>query len=403
MNNNEVDLREIPNEEMGHAPVITVVGVGGGGNNTIRHLKNKGTFASIRLMIANTDLQHMNNSPVSNHIVLGKKLTKGLGAGMKPEKGKQAAEESYDDIKSALEGSDLIIIAAGLGGGTGTGAAPVFARAAQETGALTIGVVTKPFSYEGPRRTKLAEEGLKELHEVCDSIVVIPNTKLLSVIGKNTGYKESMSYVDDVVARAVNGISSVILNHANEGINVDFEDLRTVMSHRGLALMGIGEGQGENAADDAITNAIHSPLFDNMSINGSMGVIVNYEFNSNFPFVAISESMAIIQEAAQEDADIIFGTMPRDDFEVDKVRVSIIATGFDKNQRQEIPTKTQVAPQNVQTQPTITQEPVQPQPQAQPNLFSAPDIYVHRVNRISSGDYDEDDLDTPTYIRNQKD
>ena len=212
-----------------------------------------------------------------------------------------------------------------------------------------------------------------------------------------------MSYVDDVVARAVNGISSVILNHANEGINVDFEDLRTVMSHRGLALMGIGEGQGENAADDAITNAIHSPLFDNMSINGSMGVIVNYEFNSNFPFVAISESMAIIQEAAQEDADIIFGTMPRDDFEMDKVRVSIIATGFDKNQRQEIPTKTQVAPQNVQTQPTITQEPVQPQPQAQPNLFSAPDIYVHRVNRISSGDYDEDDLDTPTYIRNQKD
>lgn len=400
MNNNEVDLREIPNEEMGHAPVITVVGVGGGGNNTIRHLKNKGTFASIRLMIANTDLQHMNNSPVSNHIVLGKKLTKGLGAGMKPEKGKQAAEESYDDIKSALEGSDLIIIAAGLGGGTGTGAAPVFAKAAQETGALTIGVVTKPFGYEGSRRAKLAEEGLKELHEVCDSIVVIPNTKLLSVIGKNTGYKESMSYVDDVVARAVNGISSVILNHANDGINVDFEDLRTVMSHRGLALMGIGEGQGENAADDAITNAIHSPLFDNMSINGSMGVIVNYEFNSNFPFVAISESMAIIQEAAREDADIIFGTMPRDDFEMDRVRVSIIATGFDKAQSQDIATKPQATQQSVSAQ--TTQEPTQTQ--AQPNLFnSVPDIYIHRSTRISSGDYNEDDLDTPTYIRNQKD
>lgn len=400
MNNNEVDLREIPNEEIGHAPVITVVGVGGGGNNTIRHLKNKGTFSSIRLMIANTDLQHMHNSPVSNHIVLGRKLTKGLGAGMKPEKGKQAAEESYDDIKQALQGSDLIIIAAGLGGGTGTGAAPVFAKAAQETGALTIGVVTKPFAYEGSRRAKLAEEGLKELHEVCDSIVVIPNTKLLSVIGKNTGYKESMSYVDDVVARAVNGISSVILNNSDEGINVDFEDLRTVMSHRGLALMGIGEGQGENAADDAITNAIHSPLFDNMSINGSMGVIVNYEFNSNFPFVAISESMAIIQEAARDDADIIFGTMPRDDFEMDKVRVSIIATGFETNKQQEIPAKPQVATQVAQPQQEVAGQ----QTQKEPNLFtSTPDIFVHRATKISSGDYDDDDLDTPTYIRNQKD
>lgn len=403
MNNNEVDLREIPNEEIGHAPVITVVGVGGGGNNTIRHLKNKGTFPSIRLMIANTDLQHMNNSPVSNHIILGKKLTKGLGAGMKPEKGKQAAEESYDDIKQAIQGSDLIIIAAGLGGGTGTGAAPVFARAAQETGALTIGVVTKPFAYEGGRRAKLAEEGLKELHEVCDSIVVIPNTKLLSVIGKNTGYKESMSYVDDVVARAVNGISSVILNNSDEGINVDFEDLRTVMSHRGLALMGIGEGQGENAADDAITNAIHSPLFDNMSINGSMGVIVNYEFNSNFPFVAISDSMSIIQEAARDDADIIFGTMPRDDFEMDKVRVSIIATGFEANKQHEIPSKSQTVTQTKQPQ-SQQQEVIQQQTQNQPSLFtSAPDIFLHKSTRISSSDYDEDDLDTPTYIRNQKD
>ncbi len=402
MNNNEVDLREIPNEEMGHAPVITVVGVGGGGNNTIRHLKNKGTFSSIRLMIANTDLQHMRNSPVSNHIILGKKLTKGLGAGMKPEKGKQAAEESYDDIKNALDGSDLIIIAAGLGGGTGTGAAPVFAKAAKETGALTIGVVTKPFAYEGSRRAKLAEEGLKELHEVCDSIVVIPNTKLLSVIGKNTGYKESMGYVDDVVARAVNGISSVILNHANDGINVDFQDLCTVMSHRGLALMGIGEGQGENAADDAITSAIHSPLFDNMSINGSMGVIVNYEFHPDFPFVAISESMGIIQEAAREDADIIFGTMPRDDFEIDKVRVSIIATGFDKHQQQDSPMKSQMAAQNIAMQDS-QKDSTQPQAQKQPDLFTTPDVFIHTTGRISSSDYDADDLDTPTYIRDQKD
>ncbi len=397
--NNEVDIREIK-EELEHTPVISVVGVGGGGNNTIRHLLNTGTFSNIRLMIANTDLQHMQNSPVKNHIILGKKSTKGLGAGMKPEKGKEAAEESYDDIKKALEGSDLIIISAGLGGGTGTGAAPVFARAAKETGALTIGVVTKPFSYEGSRRAKLAEEGLKDLYEVCDSIVVIPNTKLLSVIGKNTGYRESMSYVDDVVARAVNGISSVILNHSNEGINVDFQDLCTIMNHRGLALMGIGEGEGEDAAGQAIRSAIESPLFDNMSINGSMGVIVNYEFHPEFPFYAIAESMDIIQDAAREDADIIFGTMPREDFDKNKVRVSIIATGFEqanKENNAKLQNVSQVSKQNIQND---NQEEIKNQQQ---NLFQAPDVYMHTTTKISSGDYDEDDLDTPTYIRNQKD
>ncbi len=398
--NDEVELREI-RDDMEHTPVISVVGVGGGGNNTIRHLLNTGTFSNIRLMIANTDLQHMQNSPVKNHIILGKKSTKGLGAGMKPEKGKEAAEESYDDIKKALEGSDLIIISAGLGGGTGTGAAPVFARAAKETGALTIGVVTKPFSYEGSRRARLAEEGLKELYEVCDSIVVIPNTKLLSVIGKNTGYRESMSYVDDVVARAVNGISSVILNHSNEGINVDFQDLCTIMNHRGLALMGIGEGEGEDAAGHAIRSAIESPLFDNMSINGSMGVIVNYEFHPEFPFYAISESMDIIQDAAKEDADIIFGTMPREDFDKNKVRVSIIATGFEQSNKEAM--KTQQVNSQSNTQSNHVQKDIVTQSQSQQSLFNTPDVYMHTSSKISSSDYDEDDLDTPTYIRNQKD
>ena len=230
--------------------MITVVGVGGGGNNTVCHLARTGTFSDIQLMIANTDFQHMQNSRVKK-ILLGKKGSSGHGAGSKPEKGKEAAEESYENIVESLRGSDLVVISAGLGGGTGTGASPIFAKAAKECGALTVAVVTKPFLSEGSKRERLAMAGLKELYAVCDSIVVIPNQKLLSVIAKNTSYKESMSYVDDVAARAVNGISSVILSHSDDGINVDVEDLRTIMSHRGLALMGIGEATGENAAEEA--------------------------------------------------------------------------------------------------------------------------------------------------------
>lgn len=388
--NTNVDIKEI--KEIEHTPIITVVGVGGGGNNTIAHLVKTGTFENIRLMIANTDLQHMQNSPVKTHITLGKK---GLGAGMKPEKGREAAEESYEEIKRALDGSDLIIISAGLGGGTGTGAAPVFAKAAKETGALTIAVVTKPFGYEGKKRAHLAEEGLKELYMTCDSIVVIPNQKLLSVIGKNTGYRESMSYVDDVVARAVNGISSVILNHSNDGINVDFQDLCTIMNHKGLALMGIGEGEGENAAEQAIRDAIESPLFDNMSINGSMGVIVNYEFNPDYPFYAISESMNIIEEAAKSDADIIFGTMPREGFDINKVRVSIIATGFEQKKNEQPQSHTQQINAEHKSIAKHTQQ------QEHPDLFSSPDVFVYKT--IGGEDYTEDELDIPTYIRYQKD
>ncbi|RDU67147.1 cell division protein FtsZ [Helicobacter didelphidarum] len=398
---NNVDLREIDiREEVGHTPTITVVGVGGGGNNTIAHLIRTGTYQNIRLMIANTDLQHMQNSPAKNHIILGKKLTKGLGAGMKPEKGREAAEECYDEIKQSFNGSDLIIISAGLGGGTGTGAAPIFAKAAKEIGALTIAVVTKPFAYEGARRAKLAEEGLKELYEVCDSIVVIPNQKLLSVIGKNTGYRESMGYVDDVVARAVNGISSVMLNNSNEGINVDFQDLCTIMDNRGYALMGIGEAEGEDAAEQAVRNAIESPLFDNMSINGCMGAIVNYEFHPEFPFYAISTSMEIIQEAASEDAHIIFGTMPREGFDPNRVRVSIIATGFKTGQTEAIlpqrtPSTVEVSmPQ--ETLPTLPTADTQMKPDIFPN-------FTQHKEKVSSGDYNEDELDEPTYLRYKKD
>lgn len=394
---NNVDIREIKAEEVARLPVITVVGVGGGGNNTVCHLARTGTFSDIQLMIANTDFQHMQNSRVKK-ILLGKKGSSGHGAGSKPEKGKEAAEESYENIVESLRGSDLVVISAGLGGGTGTGASPIFAKAAKECGALTVAVVTKPFISEGSKRERLAMAGLKELYAVCDSIVVIPNQKLLSVIAKNTSYKESMSYVDDVAARAVNGISSVILSHSDDGINVDFEDLRTIMSHRGLALMGIGEATGENAAEEAVRNAIESPLFGNMSINGSMGVIVNYEFNPEYPFYAIEQSMQIIGEAANDDADIIFGTMMREEFDSDTVKVSIIATGFEQSQDMK-----NIDIHNSKTK-VVESNPQQEQAQSTPkeSQYTPPSVFIHRV-KISNSDLTEDELDTPTYLRNQKD
>ncbi|PAF45421.1 cell division protein FtsZ [Helicobacter sp. 11S02629-2] len=362
---------------------ITVVGVGGGGNNMISHLKRTGVNSSVKLIIANTDVQHMAKCKVENKIVLGQKLTKGLGAGANPEVGKEAAEESYEGIKEALQGSDLVIISAGMGGGTGTGAAPVFARAAKEVGALTVAIVTKPFNVEGRKKSKLAEEGLKRLCDSTDSIVLVPNEKLMSVIGKNVGYKEGLKLVDDVLSRAVNGIVNIILKNSEDGMNVDFADVTTVMKYKGLALMGIGEAKGEDAATQAVRDAIESPLFDSMSIKGSKGAIVNFEFNPNYPLVSISEAMAIVEEAASEDADIIMGTMTTEDLDIDEVRVSIIATGFDEEKK---------APDT--TLQTVSTE-----------SGSDMDSVLHKmVRKVSSGEnFDDVDLSLPSYQRYKKD
>lgn len=387
---NNLDLREIVKEEVGCETLITVVGVGGGGSNAIAHLFKIGGFQNIKLVVANTDLQSLRQSAVQEKIVLGKK---GQGAGMKPEKGKQAAEESSDEIRKCLEGSNLVIIAAGLGGGTGTGASPVFARVAKEIGALTIAVVTKPFNFEGSKRARLAEEGLKELYDICDSIVVIPNQKLLSVINSGTGVRESMSYVDDVLARAVNGISSVILDSGEASINVDFQDLCTIMEHRGFALMGIGEAEGKDAAENAIRNAIESPLFDNMSVNGASGLIVNFEYHPTFSFESIANAVAILQEAVKDDANIMFGTIERESFDPHRVKVSVIATGFEN--QTSTPMETPKRQDNVAPQAEYKQD----YPQEVRTEF-APDVFVHKV--VSNGDY-EDDIDIPTYLRHQKD
>lgn len=361
---------------------IKVIGVGGGGGNMINHMIKEGV-SGVNMAVANTDSQALNNSFAPVKIQLGEKSTRGLGAGMKPDIGKKAAEESYEQIKASLTGYDLVFISVGLGGGTGTGASSVIARAAKDCGALTIGVCTQPFTFEGPKRSKLAKAGLEELKAECDSMVVIPNDKLLAVVDKNMGYKESFALVDSVLSRAVSGISSIVLPTGNEGINTDFADLTTVMSHRGLALMGMGQSEGEDSAFEALKTAIESPLLDDLTINGAMGVLVHFQMNPDYPLVSINQAMSVIYDAADEDADVIFGTSIDSSLESDFVKVTIIATGFERHSANNIDVeeeKERVVERNIQN--------------------------VGRTLKVSGGiDINDSDdmLDIPTFLRRQMD
>lgn len=362
---------------------IIVVGVGGGGGNMIAHMISEG-IGGIQMIVANTDAQMLDHASSCTKIQLGAKLTKGLGAGMKPDVGRESALESYDDIRSALEGADIVFVAAGLGGGTGTGAAPVIAKIAKEVGALTISVVTKPFMFEQRKRMKIAMAGLEELKKESDSIVVIPNDKLLSIVDKHMGIKDSFRLVDSVLAQAVSGTSGVILASGANDINLDFADLQTVMSHRGMALMGVGTHIGENAAYEAIKSAIESPLLDNMSINGAMGVLVHFHMHPEFPLLEMNEAMQVIEESADEDADIIFGTTTDSTLALDYIRVTLVATGFEKELN-----KAGSNNSNFETP-------------AEPKM-----IHIQRpILKVVGGenfDGREEFLDVPTYMRQQKD
>lgn len=384
MNNNVIDIQEIQPRPQG--VVITTIGVGGGGSHMISHLANTNPHKAVKLIAANTDMQDLYTANADVKMILGEKLTGGLGAGMRPEVGEKAALETYEEIKAALSGSHIVFVSAGLGGGTGTGAAPVIAKAAKEIGALTISVVTKPFKSEGNKRARFAEEGLQNLKAESDCIVVIPNERLLSIIPPRLGYKESLEIVDDVLARAVNGMSNMILNHGPKDINVDFADARTVMSYKGLALMGIGEATSDNAAIDAMREAIESPLLDNISIKGAKGVLVSFEFHENHPLLGVNEAMEIIHSVADEYADVIYGTHTRTDVDENYVRVTVIATGFEK----EIVTSS-----NSQAQTKTAQE-----------------EGIQKINesfRIVSRNFKEenglfgDELDVPAYLRAARD
>lgn len=331
---------EMPNQILSdNVAKIAVIGVGGGGCNMINHMINEGSH-KIDLIAANTDLQVLHISKAPKKIQLGLKLTKGLGAGMKPEVGRDSAVESYDDIKASLQGADIVFIAAGLGGGTGTGAAAIIAKAAKEIGALTVSVVTKPFTWEGKKRAGLANLGLEEIKKVSDSIIVVPNDRLLEIIDENVGMKDAFKIIDNILYQAVNGMTEVILTPGNSDINTDFADVQTIMQHRGMALMGIGKAKGENAAQRALEDAIDSPLLDKVSLGGAKGILIHFNINPQVSLFAINDIMSRIHDTIDSNAEIIFGTTTDKSLEVDEVKITIVATGFEsKNDSAEIETK----------------------------------------------------------------
>jgi len=388
---------------------IKAIGVGGGGGNMINHMIGEGV-TGIDLIAANTDAQALATSQAPVKIQLGANITRGLGAGMKPEVGREAAMENYSELKDTLAGADIVFISAGLGGGTGTGAAPVIAQAAKEVGALTVSVVTNPFKFEGRKRSRLAKEGLEELKKESDSIIVVPNEKLLSIVEKNLGLKESFRLVDDVLCQAVTGISNVIISHGPNDINLDFADVKTVMSHRGLALMGSGSSTGSNAAYDAAKAAIDSPLLDNISINGAKGVLVHFHIHPDYPLLQISEAMAIIEEHADEDASVIFGTTTAADLEIDEVRITIVATGFEDPDS--IPASGSSAPacekaaaatEVLAGNNTLVNEPKKTRA-FDPNQPYQPKFGGMGRRVVGGYDGDEEDiLDVPTFLRKQMD
>jgi cell division protein FtsZ len=306
---------------------MKVVGVGGGGGNAVNRMIEE-DLEGVEFISVNTDAQvlKMSKSPV--RIQIGQKLTRGLGAGARPDIGRQALEENRDEMRKALDGADLVFITAGMGGGTGTGAAPLIGEMAREMGALTIAIVTKPFMFEGKKRMKQAEQGLSELKRAVDTMIVVPNERLLSVVGKGTSFKDALKKADEVLLHATQGISDLI--RVTGEVNVDFADVRTVMSNRGAALMGTGFGKGENRAVEAAQEAISSPLLDNISIKGAAGVLINITGGMDLAIDEVTTISSIIQDAAGDEAEIIFGAV-HDSNMKEEVRVTVIATGFDKD------------------------------------------------------------------------
>lgn len=311
--------------ELNQCAEIKVVGVGGGGNNAVNRMITAG-LQGVEFVTVNTDSQALQLSRASEKVQIGIKLTKGLGAGANPEIGAKAAEESREELAKVLKGADMVFVTAGMGGGTGTGAAPIVAEVAKEMGALTVGVVTRPFTFEGRKRAMQAEKGIAELKSKVDTLITIPNDRLLQVVDKHTTIHEAFRIADDVLRQGVQGISDLI---AVPGlINLDFADVKTIMSNTGSALMGIGQATGENRAADAARKAISSPLLET-SIEGAKGVLLNITGGGNLTLFEVNEAAGIIAEAADPEANIIFGAVIDEDLK-EEIRVTVIATGFDQ-------------------------------------------------------------------------
>ena len=312
-------------EELRSGARIKVVGVGGGGGNAVSRMVQAG-LSGVEFMVANTDAQALRSNPAPVKIQIGSKLTKGLGAGADPNVGRQAALEDTDALIAALSGADMVFVTTGLGGGTGTGAAPVIASLATELGALTIAVVTKPFKFEGKKRLTQAAHGLEALREAVDTVITIPNERLLSVIDRQTSMLDAFVTADDVLRQAIQGISDLILVPGI--INLDFADVKAIMSSAGVAMMGTAMADGPTRALDAANRAVSSPLLEDASVNGARGVIVNITGGPDMGLMEVHDAMSVIQEAAHEDANIIFGAVV-DPALTGKVKITVIATGFE--------------------------------------------------------------------------
>ena len=392
---------------------IKVIGIGGGGGNAVNTMIG-GKLSGVDFMVANTDAQSLEASLAPLRIQLGGMVTKGLGAGANPEIGRRAALEDQEKIRDFLEGSDMIFITAGMGGGTGTGGAPVIARVAREVGALTVGVVTKPFIFEGKKRMRQADDGIEELKQSVDTLIVIPNQRLLSIAAKTTTMLEAFHKADDVLLQAVRGISDLIITPGL--INLDFADVRTVMAEMGLALMGAAAASGENRAIEAAQKAISSPLLEDISIQGARGVLINITGGPDMCLHEVNEAASMIQEEAHEDANIIFGAVIDENI-TDEIRITVIATGFGEMKEEKKPAPTPLlsnianlanaAPKNkkVVHLGTIVDDLDAPTWQRKKQGSEEVETVTLSKNsfQFNANQEDDDKYDIPTFLRRQMD
>jgi cell division protein FtsZ len=385
---------------------MRVVGVGGGGGNAVNRMIEE-SLSGVEFISVNTDAQALLNSKSDIKIQIGKKLTRGLGAGARPEIGRQAIEENREEVLRVLANCDLVFVTCGMGGGTGTGAAPVVCELAREAGALTVGIVTKPFLFEGRKRMRQADEGIAEMAKYVDTLIVVPNERLLAVVGKGIPFQDALKKADEVLLHATSGISTIISGIGM--INVDFADVRTVMKDGGAALMGTGIGRGDNRAMEAAQQAISSPLLDNVSISGATGVLLNVTGGADLSIGEVTAIADIIHDAAGDDAEIIFGAVQEPSMQ-GEIRVTVVATGFGKALSQSTPSHSHT---RISTgTPVIPIDGGRPRPvigsayQGQPASAggAAP---ARRANPAPSPERrpqpDLDDLEIPTFIRRQMD
>ena len=384
---------------------IKVIGVGGGGGNAINTMVEN-RLAGVEFIAANTDMQALEKSRADIRIQLGPTLAKGMGAGADPEMGKDSAQESYDDLKNALLGADMVFVTAGLGGGTGTGAAPVIAKICKDAGALTVAVVTKPFYFEAKRRMRNAEAGWEQLKEYSDTIITVPNDRLLTLMQKNSTLVEMMQMVDEVLLQAVRGITDLI--NLPGHINVDFADLKTVMKEVGPAIMGSGTAAGENRASEAAKRAIDNQLLEDVGIDGARGILINISASSSLTMGEFMEASALIQDKAHEDANIIIGAL-FDDNLGDELRVTVIATGISSIEDTETISELDVVGRSAgdKDEPPlrVVEEPANPTPAKEPRAvsFVPPNPVPKGLRSMPTPIFDEqgdmDEWDEPAYIR----